>query len=332
MKIIVCTRDLDYGVGSVVKTDLEKYDLDRNITEVLVIGPKMLEGYSKKIKFRVIENKGKFFVTKEPNFAFKCNNILISEMTKDNYDKIILHFPINSGNYGIETLYRVHGLHKSIIKNYPKGFKFLIGSVFHRLYSYFDRKTMKHSDKISFVSKRTMDEAKHFYPKFKKKFVYESNTVNKKKFFKLSKWEKQKIKEGLGISDERKNILYVGRLEPLKGILNLIEALKRTKEGNFRLLVIGDGPLKDAITKVEFVKYLGKIPNNKLYKYYNIVDLFVSPSFYENGPMTVLEALQCGCNVLATDVGDAKYFLKKESIIPANNIQALKSKIKDFLK
>ena len=74
MNIILATRDLEYGVGSVIKMELKEYDQNKKIKKVIFIGPKRLEGYSKKIKFDLIPNIGKYFVTKQPNFAFRCNN------------------------------------------------------------------------------------------------------------------------------------------------------------------------------------------------------------------------------------------------------------------
>jgi glycosyltransferase involved in cell wall biosynthesis len=314
MKVIVCTRDLDYGVGSIVKAELKKMDADRNVNKVLVIGPKKLEGFSRKVIFFVIENCGSLFITKEPNYALKCNRAIKQILNEEKYDQVYLHFPICAENYGASMTTKFHGLHKSIIRNYPSSLKFFVGSIFHRLYSYFDYLTIKHSDKVFFVSRRTMGEAEIFYPQFKDKFEYSPNEADKMKFYRLSKKEKQKLKEEFGLNDGKFNLLYVGRLEPLKGILELIGVLEEIGNPQLRLIAIGDGPLKNEIAKYSFVKPLGKISNDELYKYYNIADLFVLPSFYENSPVTILEANACGCNILARDVGDNKYDLSKKQI------------------
>jgi glycosyltransferase involved in cell wall biosynthesis len=178
----------------------------------------------------------------------------------------------------------------------------------------------KYSDKVYFVSKKTLEEAKQFYPEFAQKFYHQPNEIDKSKFYKLKNKEKEKIKKELGFDDGKKNILFVGRLEPLKGILLLIKVIKEINNPNIILIIVGDGPLKNKIQKYSFVKYLGKIPNEELYKYYNTVDLFVLPSLYENSPMTILEAKACGCKILASDVGDNKYNLSEKEIY-YNNIE-----------
>jgi len=332
MKIIVCTRDLDFGVGSQIENELKKYDLDKKIKKVTVIGPKKLKEYSKKIRFEIINNRGTFFVTKEPFFAFQCNKKIKNIIKKESFNQIELHFPIYAEDFGVKLISKFHGLHNSITKSHPKTFQFLIASFFHKIYSYFDYKTIKYSNKVYFVSKRTLEEAKKFYPEFKHKFYHKPNEIDKSKFFKLNKKEIKKLKKKLGFGDNKKNILYVGRLDPLKGILDLIKAIKKINSPKIRLIVIGEGSLKKQIKKGHFVKYLGKIPNDELYKYYNIADLFVLPSYYENCPMTILEAKACGCKILASNVGDNKFVLKKDQIFEKGNKIELKKKLKEILK
>jgi len=332
MKIIVCTRDLDFGVGSCIKSSLKEYDKDITIKKVLVIGPKKLKGYTNKIHFKILPTKGKYFITKEPFFAFQCNKKIKNIIKKESFNQIELHFPIYAEDFGVKLISKFHGLHKSIIKSHPKTFQFLIASFFHKIYSYFDYKTIKYSNKVYFVSKRTLEEAKKFYPEFKHKLYHKPNEIDKSKFFKLNKKEKPKIKKELGLADGRKNILYIGRLDPLKGILDLIAVIKDINNSSLRLIIIGGGPLKNKIQKYSFVKYLERIPNEELYKYYNVADLFVLPSYYENCPMTILEAKACDCKILASNVGDNEFVLKKNQIFEKGDKIELEEKIRRILK
>ena len=328
--IIVCTRDLDFGVGSVVKNDLNLLDKDKKIGKVIVIGPKRVEGYSKKINFELIENKGRFFITKEPNFAFKCNKKLKELISKHPIDKVYTHFPILAEDFGVDMISKFHTLHKSAIKNNLNGLKFLIGKIFHNIYSYFDRITIKHSKKVLFVSKRTLNQAKVMYPEYKYKMSYSQNSVNSSKFYKLGNKKVLEIKNRLGLNDGKINILYVGRLEPMKGIQNLVRVLRDFDKSKFRLLVIGDGPLKRKLISSSFVRFIGKVQNDELYKYYNSADIFILPSLYENAPMTILEAKACGCKILASNTGDNEYILDKKSIF--NNEGELKDKLSLLIK
>ena len=329
MKIIVCTRDLDYGAGSNVKTILGKYDKNKRIKEVLVIAPKKIMGYSNKIKFLTYKSFGNLFITNEPLFAFKLG-ILLKKIVKG-YDRIETHHSFFSNDYSVPLNIRFHLLHRSIIKNFPKTPKFLIGAIFHRIYSYFDYRTIKYASKVFFVSKRTMNEAIGFYPQFKDKFYYVPNIIDEYKFPSLSPKEKGRLKKELDLNDGKKNILYVGRLESFKGVNLLIDAIKRIDSDNIRLIVIGDGPLKKEILKYNFVKFLGKISNDQIYKYYNVADLFVLPSFYENCSITLLEALSCKSHILASNVGDNEYYLDTESLFDIKKSYQLKTKIKEKL-
>src|SRR3989338_2133135 len=331
MKVIVCTRDLDLGgTGSHVKMVLRGYERDKGIEEVLVIGPKELEGYNSKIKFLVLGGGGKYFITRVSNFALKCDRIL--KNLSRHYDRIESHYSFYAREYKVPLVIKFHGLHKSIIRDYPKTPKFILASIFHKVYSYFDYMTIKYASKVLFVSKKTMEEAKRFYPQFRDKFHHSPNSIDKSKFPKLSLHQRIKIKKELKLDDNKKNILYVGRLEPLKGVSLLIETIKDINDHRIRLLVIGDGPLKREVNRYDSVKYIGKILNNELFKYYNAADLFVLPSYYENCPMTVLEALSCGCQILASNVGDNGFYLNKDDLFYINNKDQLKAKIKERLK
>jgi len=331
MKIIVCARDLDFGVGSQVKNELNAYEKNPKITKVIVIGNKELGGYNDKIEFKIIKNLGSFFVTKEPNYAFRCRLIIEKIIRSDDYDRIELHNPILARDFGIKMYVKFHGLHKCILKNHPKTLELILAAIFHKIYSFFDEITMRFSNKIFFVSRRTMKEARNYYPKYSNKFKYSPNYINNKIFYRVNKVVKKHIKKKYGLYDNKKNVLYIGRLEPMKGVMDLIESIKNIGNINYRLIVIGSGPLERKVKSFEFVRYLGVIANSKLNDFYNIADLFVLPSYYENCPMTILEAKACGCKILASNVGDNSIFLKKQNLFEKGNKLELKNKIDDLL-
>ena len=170
MNLLISTRDLEFGVGNVIKNDLKNFDKNKSINQIILVGPNKLEGYSNNIKFEIIKNIGRLFITKEPNFAFKCNLKIKDILKNKKIDKIITHYPFFANKYKSILIYRAHGLHKSIIKNHPIKPQLLISAFFHYLYSYFDYRTIKYSDEVHFVSRGTMEEAKTFYPQFAHKF------------------------------------------------------------------------------------------------------------------------------------------------------------------
>jgi glycosyltransferase involved in cell wall biosynthesis len=328
MKIIICTRDIKYGIGSQVKTEIDEFLKDDKIDKIFLIAPKPY-GTSKKIVFKKIKNLGEYFITKQPYFAFKCNGEIKKILKKEKIDTIYLHFSIFAEKFGPKIITKVHGLNKSIPTKNLGGWKSFIAKSFHNIYSIFDYLTLKNSSKILFVSKKTMTEAKKIYPQLKNKFKYSPNYIDSTKFKKVSQLEKKKFRKGLGIDKNKLILLYVGRLEPAKGIITLIKILNNIKKNNFVLLVCGDGPLKNEIKKYKFIKYLGRIPNNKMYKIYNASDIFILPSYHENFPITVLEAKSCGTKIISRDVGDVKFVINKNNIFETDKqlSKILKNKI-----
>jgi D-inositol-3-phosphate glycosyltransferase len=117
----------------------------------------------------------------------------------------------------------------------------------------------------------------------------------------------------LSLPEDESVVLYVGRIEPLKGIDILLRAAAET-EGRFCLLVVG-GDAKDAGRKAELrqlaadlgitrrVVFRDAVPHDRLPLYYNAADICVVPSYYESFGLVALEAMACGVPVVASRVG-----------------------------
>src|SRR5438552_1179550 len=114
-----------------------------------------------------------------------------------------------------------------------------------------------------------------------------------------------------GVSEDRKIILYVGRIVREKGIFTLLEALDelRTRGRDVSLVLVGEGPLKEDLAK-EFlrrrlsdsVKITGFVDQEKLVSLYNSCDAFVLQSNYEPFGMVVLEAMASRVPVVVSAV------------------------------
>ncbi len=127
-----------------------------------------------------------------------------------------------------------------------------------------------------------------------------------------------------------KTLLMVGNLVPEKRPLAMLEALSKIQDCD--LLIAGNGPLKqslvDASVKLglqQRVTFLGNVDQTELVSLYNAVDGLVLPSAREGLPNVLLEAIACGCPVLAADVGGVK------EIINSPNLGAIiKTDLSDF--
>ena len=116
---------------------------------------------------------------------------------------------------------------------------------------------------------------------------------------------KGELRKELGLDDSF-SVLFVGRMIEKKGVRILCDVAKDLPALDF--VFIGDGPEKDYLDG-EFqvnrnIKYLGRIENRLLYKYYNCADIFCIPSQYEEGfGRVVMEAVACGLPVVGSNKG-----------------------------
>ena len=132
-------------------------------------------------------------------------------------------------------------------------------------------------------------------------------------------------------------LLTVGRLEPEKNPLLLIEALHRLEleaPGRYRLTWVGRGELEDAVRRrvgelglSERVRVLGYVPfGPELLDLYRRAHAFVHVSRTEGVPQVLIEALASGTPVVATDVGGVRELLddgRAGMLVPPDDVDAL---------
>lgn len=155
--------------------------------------------------------------------------------------------------------------------------------------------------------------------------------VDTQKFRPLLKRQSSHFKkEHLGLGDE-KVILFVGRLQSDKDVQTLFYAFGRLLEvrDDTVLLLIGTGnemekcrELTERLSIASKVKFLGYIRHDEIAKFYNIADVYVLPSLWEEWSNTIMEAMASGIPVIATNVGANPYLVKdKETgflVVPKN--------------
>jgi D-inositol-3-phosphate glycosyltransferase len=133
----------------------------------------------------------------------------------------------------------------------------------------------------------------------------------------------------VGLKPEDRMVLYVGRIEPLKGLDTLIQAMSSLElrdHHRVHLAIIGGDPaaspremsaemarlqkLCDDLSVGQTVVFLGKRDQDRLPYYYSAAELVVMPSHYESFGMVALEAMACGTPVIASEVGGLAYLVK----------------------
>ena len=127
--------------------------------------------------------------------------------------------------------------------------------------------------------------------------------------------DKQYARDTTGLGPE-KTMLFVGRRDPLKGLDNILEAISfLNHRDDFQLVVIGDNNahldsiqtaygLQAEDSSNRKIIFIGSVPHEDMYLYYNAADFCVIPSYYESFSLVAMESLSCGTPVLATAVGE----------------------------
>ena len=159
-------------------------------------------------------------------------------------------------------------------------------------------------------------------------------------------------KEYIGIPPCERVLLYVGRIEPLKGIDVLIEAIAIMRKQGLQvcLSVIGGGMEGDPITAngemirlhalreehglTDMITFLGSRDQDKLPYYYSAADAVVVPSHYESFGMVALEAMACGTPVVASHVGGLAYLIQNGVTgytVPVDDPHELAARLQDLI-
>ncbi len=117
-------------------------------------------------------------------------------------------------------------------------------------------------------------------------------------------------RQDLGLPADGRIVVYVGRVEPAKGIEELLSAFRTlaAQDPSVRLVVVGDGSLRGRCEAAGAelggrVMAVGGRPLLEVSRYVAAADLLTLPSHNEGTPNVVLEALASGRKVVATNVG-----------------------------
>jgi D-inositol-3-phosphate glycosyltransferase len=173
--------------------------------------------------------------------------------------------------------------------------------------------------------------------------------VDLSRFYPISKDEAKAV---VGIPPEHRMILFVGRIEPLKGLETLLRALALLRKSAtseccpMYLVVIGGEPdasadtmnaemarllaIRDELNLQKMVIFLGKKAQDTLPYYYSAAETVVVPSFYESFGMVALESMACGTPVVASQVGGLAFLVQDGVtgyVVPDGDAEALSQRL-----
>jgi D-inositol-3-phosphate glycosyltransferase len=128
-------------------------------------------------------------------------------------------------------------------------------------------------------------------------------------------WDRDESRALWGSAPDERVVLFVGRIEPLKGIDILIRAAgaMENKERLKVWIVGGDEAAAAELRRLtdlarrlgvlDHIRFFGSVPHDQLPRIYAAADVCVVPSYYESFGMVALESLACGTPVIASRVG-----------------------------
>jgi len=169
--------------------------------------------------------------------------------------------------------------------------------------------------------------------------------------------DQRRAREELGIPPDRRLILFVGRLDPVKGLDVLLEAmceltrrLRPCRAQDLSLAVIGgdrESHLEAMMTDLscyaeirrelgleDLVVFIGSRSQEVLPLYYSAAEVCVMPSLYESFGMVALEAMACGTPVIASRVGGLTYTVRDGEtgfLVPERDPKALAARLEQLL-
>ena len=174
-----------------------------------------------------------------------------------------------------------------------------------------EKDSMSKVDSIIVSTKSELEDIRKLYGILDEKIKVIPPGVNLELFRPMNKIESKK---SLGLYGNNV-ILYVGRIDPIKGLYTLLDSVFNLNDSyNIKLIIVG-GELnksQDLINlqnytvdknKSHIVDFVGIVDQSNLPIYYNAADLFLLTSYYESFGLSVLESLSCGTPAIVSDVG-----------------------------
>ena len=209
-----------------------------------------------------------------------------------------------------------------------------------------EKQVLRRADRVIVATIAELTQLRFLYKANQSKLVVIPPGVDVTHFYPIPSDE---AKMYVGLKPEDRMVLFVGRIEPLKGVDTLIQAMscvQLKEERPVHLAIIGGDPaaspqemsaemarlqkLCDDLAVGQTVVFLGKRDQDKLPYYYSAAELLVMPSHYESFGMVALEAMACGTPVIASEVGGLAYLVRDGETgftIPDQEPEALCEKI-----
>ncbi len=216
-----------------------------------------------------------------------------------------------------------------------------------------ERRVLRAADRIIAATLAEKSQLQFLYHANQDKIVVIPPGVDIHHFYPIPPDEAKSV---IGVPKEEQMLLFVGRIEPLKGIDTLIRALAQMRSSGLQscfphyLAVIGGDPnvkpheMSSEMSRLQalcremgledLVIFLGKRAQSSLPYYYSAAEVLVMPSHYESFGMVALEAMACGTPVVASQVGGLAFLVQdgvNGYVVPGGDPVALSERLSQLI-
>jgi len=225
-------------------------------------------------------------------------------------DQIKKYFPLSKSVLTIHYLYWSQSLQgditlfeKIIRKQESKKIKEKFQSVIDNYKK--EKSFMEKLDHIVCLSNDTLNLVQNQY-QIKRNLWLIPNGF-RKQYRNLSDKQKLNLREKYYIHPDEKILLFVGRINSIKGIYYVLPCFDSVLRNypNCRLVVIGDGDVSQALKKCgnawSKVVFTGRLDKKTVHQWYQVADIALFPSFYEECSYVGIEMMMHALPVVASD-------------------------------
>lgn len=178
-------------------------------------------------------------------------------------------------------------------------------------------KLIKACDRLICIAEHTVDSIKKIHDIDQEKITLINNGLTDS-FEKTELSAKNKLREKYFIGTETKVVLFVGRLNDVKGISHLLKSFRKTlgTYSNMHLFIAGKGDFEKWIEEssdfCSKVSFLGHLEKNKLSDFYRMANIGILPSLHEEFGYVAIEMMMNELPVIANNTTGLKEIVEHE--------------------
>ncbi len=225
------------------------------------------------------------------------------------------HYPFSwyalksAKKFGIPSILTLHGMY-ALNPNVMNG-KTKIEEIFNK---YFFTKLLSQTNVVIGLTDQLTNYARNYSNQYLKYFTIPNGVDTE--LFKSNLKNRKEYRKHYDINEKSLVILFRGRFEQVKGIIEFAKAAKNIiKNARIEIIIVGGGTLEDQLKKI--VSNNNRIhifewqPEEKIHELYIVSDIFVLPSRFEALPITIIEAMNAGLHIVYSPVGGLPEILEK---------------------